>query len=583
MLRKTKIVCTLGPSTDQEGVMRNMIVSGMNVARFNFSHGSHEEHAARLAKLRALRDELCMPVAALLDTKGPEIRLKNFKNGKVTLKAGQTFTLTTRDVEGDENICSITYKELPQDLAPGARVLLDDGLVGMKVDAIQGDDIICTVQNGGPVSNHKGVNVPGTKLSMPYMSAQDRDDILFGIEQGFDFIAASFVRSADDAMQIRRLLESLGSNMGIIAKIENQEGVDNIDEILKVVDGVMVARGDLGVEIPMEDVPVVQKQIIAKCNAAGKPAVTATQMLESMITNYHATRAEASDVANAIYDGTDAIMLSGETASGAYPVEAVETMSRIAKRTEASLDYVNVFKHKGIGAQVQMTDAISHATVQIAQELDANVILSITESGYTARMVAKYRPHAMVVGVSPKEESLRRMALYWGVVPLKGLNKPNTDALIDLAVNEARNAGLVRKGDSVIVTAGKNVGKVGSTNLIQVVNVGEIVVKGQGIGRKSVTGEVARVEHLSDIDKIKEGSILVCSALENEMGAKAAQSAGIIAEEGGFTSPAAIVGINFGIPVIVGAAGAMKELEDGDVVTLDVESGTVYAGKINVK
>lgn len=345
----------------------------------------------------------------------------------------------------------------------------------------------------------------------------------------------------------------------------------------------MVARGDLGVEIPMEDVPVVQKQIIAKCNAAGKPAVTATQMLESMITNYHATRAEASDVANAIYDGTDAIMLSGETASGAYPVEAVETMSRIAKRTEASLDYVNVFKHKGIGAQVQMTDAISHATVQIAQELDANVILSITESGYTARMVAKYRPHAMVVGVSPKEESLRRMALYWGVVPLKGLNKPNTDALIDLAVNEARNAGLVRKGDSVIVTAGKNVGKVGSTNLIQVVNVGEIVVKGQGIGRKSVTGEVARVEHLSDIDKIKEGSILVCSALENEMGAKAAQSAGIIAEEGGFTSPAAIVGINFGIPVIVGAAGAMKELEDGDVVTLDVESGTVYAGKINVK
>ena len=478
---------------------------------------------------------------------------------------------------------AVTYPGFVHDLSVGADVLMDDGELALKVIDKNEDTLFCEVRNDATLGSRKSVNVPGVRINLPSLTEKDRNNILYAIEKDIDFIAHSFVRNRQDVLDIREILDAHHSDIKIIAKIENQEGVDNIDEILKVVDGVMVARGDLGVEIPMEDVPVVQKQIIAKCNAAGKPAVTATQMLESMITNYHATRAEASDVANAIYDGTDAIMLSGETASGAYPVEAVETMSRIAKRTEASLDYVNVFKHKGIGAQVQMTDAISHATVQIAQELDANVILSITESGYTARMVAKYRPHAMVVGVSPKEESLRRMALYWGVVPLKGLNKPNTDALIDLAVNEARNAGLVRKGDSVIVTAGKNVGKVGSTNLIQVVNVGEIVVKGQGIGRKSVTGEVARVEHLSDIDKIKEGSILVCSALENEMGAKAAQSAGIIAEEGGFTSPAAIVGINFGIPVIVGAAGAMKELEDGDVVTLDVESGTVYAGKINVK
>lgn len=582
-MKKTKIICTLGPATDRKEILVKMIESGMDLARFNFSHGSHEECAKRLALLKEAIAETGRVIGFIGDTKGPEMRLGLFKGDKVTLKDGDAFTLTAEACEGTAEKAHVNYSGLPQEVKKGDTILLNDGKLTLRVESTTDTEIHTTVTNGGEISSRKRVAVPGAILKLPFMSEADVSDITFAANAGMDYIAASFVRSADDAMQIRRLLESLGSNMGIIAKIENQEGVDNIDEILKVVDGVMVARGDLGVEIPMEDVPVVQKQIIAKCNAAGKPAVTATQMLESMITNYHATRAEASDVANAIYDGTDAIMLSGETASGAYPVEAVETMSRIAKRTEASLDYVNVFKHKGIGAQVQMTDVISHATVQIAQELDANVILSITESGYTARMVAKYRPHAMVVGVSPKEESLRRMALYWGVVPLKGLNKPNTDALIDLAVNEARNAGLVRKGDSVIVTAGKNVGKVGSTNLIQVVNVGEIVVKGQGIGRKSVTGEVARVEHLSDIDKIKEGSILVCSALENEMGAKAAQSAGIIAEEGGFTSPAAIVGINFGIPVIVGAAGAMKELEDGDVVTLDVESGTVYAGKINVK
>ena len=384
-------------------------------------------------------------------------------------------------------------------------------------------------------------------------------------------------------MEIRRLLEKLGSPMGIIAKIENQEGVDNIDDILQVVDGVMVARGDLGVEIPMEDVPIVQKEIIAKCNALGKPVVTATQMLESMITNYRATRAEANDIANSIFDGTDAIMLSGETASGAYPLEAVQTMARIAKRTEDAIDYVTVFKHKGIGAQVQMTDAISHATVQIAQELEANAIMSITESGYTARLVAKYRPKAHVLGVSPKEESLRRMSLYWGVTPLKGENKASTDALIEASLKNALDAGLIKKGDSLVVTAGMNVGKVGSTNLIQVVNVGQKIVSGQGIGKKAASGIVLRVEKKADLEQFKPGMILAVAALENEMGTCAAQSGGIIAEEGGFTSPAAIIGINYGIPVIVGAKGAMEALETGDLVTLDVTTGSVYAGKINVK
>ena len=359
--------------------------------------------------------------------------------------------------------------------------------------------------------------------------------------------------------------------------------MENIDDIIRVSDGIMVARGDLGVEIPMEEIPVLQKQLIHKAYVAGKQVITATQMLESMCNNPRPTRAETSDVANAILDGTDAIMLSGETASGAYPLEAVQTMARIAKRTEEAIDYVHVFQHKGIGAQVQMTDAISHATVQIAQELEANAIMSITESGYTARMVAKYRPKATVIGVSPVEESLRRMTLYWGVEPLKGENKPSTDALIDASLKDALAAKLIKKGDSLVVTAGMHVGKVGSTNLIQVVNVGEKVVAGQGIGKKATSGIVLRVEKKSDLDAFKPGMILAVASLENEMGTKAAQAGGIIAEEGGFTSPAAIIGINYGIPVIIGAKGAMDALETGDLVTLDVATGSVYAGKINVK
>ena len=456
MLRKTKIVCTLGPSTDQEGVMRNMIVSGMNVARFNFSHGSHEEHAARLAKLRALRDELCMPVAALLDTKGPEIRLKNFKNGKVTLKAGQTFTLTTRDVEGDENICSITYKELPQDLAPGARVLLDDGLVGMKVDVIQGDDIICTVQNGGPVSNHKGVNVPGTKLSMPYMSAQDRDDILFGIEQGFDFIAASFVRSAADILEIRRLLDSRKCDfIKIVAKIENHEGVENIDEILNVADGIMVARGDMGVEIPAEKVPHIQKMIIRKCNLACKVVITATQMLDSMIRNPRPTRAEVSDVANAVYEGTDAVMLSGETAMGSYPIEAVRMMSQIAEESEKYLDYMFYQRRKVSAENLRnISNTVCYSSVATASDLEAPVIVAPSVSGFTTRMLSKWRPKALIAGLSPSMTVVRQMQLYWGVKPFHAKRAESTDALLFASVELLKEKGIVKEGEIVVATAG---------------------------------------------------------------------------------------------------------------------------------
>lgn len=582
-MKKTKIICTLGPATDKKDLLVNMINAGMDLARFNFSHGSHEECEARLNLLKEAVKETGKVVGYVADTKGPEMRLGLFKGDRTTLVPGHEFILTTDDVEGTAEKAHVNYAGLPEEVNKGDTILLNDGKLSLEVKSTTDKEIRTVVVNGGEISSRKRVAVPGAFLKLPFLSDADRSDITFAAQHGMDYVAASFVRNAHDAMEIRRLLESLGSHMGIIAKIENQEGVDNIDEILQVVDGVMVARGDLGVEIPMEDVPIVQKQIIAKCNALGKPVVTATQMLESMITNYRATRAEANDIANSIFDGTDAIMLSGETASGAYPLEAVQTMARIAKRTEETIDYVHVFQHKGIGAQVQMTDAISHATVQIAQELEANAIMSITESGYTARMVAKYRPKATVIGVSPVEESLRRMTLYWGVEPLKGENKPSTDALIDASLKDALAAKLIKKGDSLVVTAGMHVGKVGSTNLIQVVNVGEKVVAGQGIGKKATSGIVLRVEKKSDLDAFKPGMILAVASLENEMGTKAAQAGGIIAEEGGFTSPAAIIGINYGIPVIIGAKGAMDALETGDLVTLDVATGSVYAGKINVK
>jgi pyruvate kinase len=582
-MRKTKIICTLGPTTDHKDLLVKIIKEGLDLARFNFSHGTHEECAKRIELLHESAVMAGKIVGLVADTKGPEMRLGIFKNDKVQLKEGAAFCLTTDKVEGDEHISYVNYSGLHEEVKPGDQILLNDGKLTLKVDNIQGKNINTTVTNGGEISSRKRVAVPGAILKLPFMSEQDVSDITFAAEHNMDYVAASFVRNADDVLQIRKLLEKLGSPMGIIAKIENQEGVDNIDSILKVVDGIMVARGDLGVEIPAEEVPIVQKEIIAKCNAKGKPVVTATQMLESMITNYRATRAEASDVANSIFDGTDAIMLSGETASGAYPLEAVQTMAKIAERTEKALDYAKVFRQKGLGEQVNLTTAISHATVQIAQELEANVILPITESGLTARMIAKYRPHADVVAVSSNPVSLRRMTLYWGVKPLLGDNNPNTDELINNSVNKAVEAGLIAQGDSVVVTAGMNVGKVGSTNLIKVINVGSAVLKGVGIGKKAVCGKICRIETAADLKKLTPKSILLVAGLENEMGAAASKVAGIIAEEGGFTSQAAIIGINCGIPVIVGAKGCMAKLKDGDEVTMDVSAGTVYAGKINIK
>jgi len=582
-MKKTKIICTVGPATDKQGLLPEMLKAGMDMARFNFSHGEHREQAKRITMVRGAAKEVGKTVALIADTKGPEMRLGIFKAGTVELIDGADFCLTTEELEGDEKVSSINYAGLPAELSVGDQVLLNDGKLTLEVIKLEPTKIYTKIIHGGEISSRKRVAVPGIKLKLPFMSEQDKADINFAINHDMDYIAASFVQNQEDVIEIRKLLEARDSTIGIIAKIESRDGVNNIDEILQVADGIMVARGDLGVEIPYEEVPLVQKAIITKCNKVGKPVITATQMLESMISNYRATRAEASDVANSIFDGTDVIMLSGETASGEYPLEAVQTMTKIAIRTEESLDYVKIFRNKGIGAQVNMTDAISHATVQVAQELEADAILTITESGYTARMIAKYRPKATVIAVSPVEASIRRMQMYWGVKPLLGIKAHGTDEIIELSLGIAKNEKMLKEGDSVVVTAGMNVGKIGSTNLIKVINLGTKVVHGVGIGKNAVTGIVCKINGAADLVKFKPGDIMLVDSVENEIAPYAAKALGIIAEEGGFTSAAAIIGINCGVPVIVGATGAMEKLNDGQEVTLDVGSGSIYDGRINIK
>ncbi|MDF2928878.1 pyruvate kinase [Anaerospora sp.] len=584
MIKKTKIICTVGPSTDQPGVLEQMLNSGMNVARFNFSHGNHSDHAKRIALVRAAAAKTKKPVALMLDTKGPEMRLGTFAEGKVQLTAGERFVLTARDIAGTKEIVSVNHKLLPEEVTAGDIILLSDGLISLKVEGVEGQDIITTVLNSGPISDRKRVAVPGVPVKLPPLSEQDVADILFGVEQDMDFVAASFIQRAADVLAIRKVLEDAGSDMDIIPKIENAEGVKNIDEILLVADGIMVARGDLGVEIPTEEVPLVQKMLIEKCNKDGKPVITATQMLESMITNPRPTRAEASDIANAIMDGTDVIMLSGETASGCYPVEAVQTMARIAIRTEAALSYSALLMSKGVLLQLSTTDAISHATVQIAHELGAAAIVTATESGYTARMVSKYRPQAAIVAVSPNAKTLRRMLLNWGVCPVAGAGSKNSDELVSNSVVGALASGIVKDGDLVVVTAGVPVGTAGTTNMIRVHVVGNILLRGAGVGQRVATGNVCVATTIQDVkSKFVAGDILVVPGVDEEIAPYAAKAAGIVAEEGGFTSHAAIIGISFGIPVIVGAEGATACLTDGAAVTIDASRGVVYQGHINAR
>ena len=469
-MRKTKIICTVGPATDKPGVLESMMRAGMNVARFNFSHGDYAVHQRRFEQLVELREKAGLPVASMLDTRGPEIRLGTFRDHKpVEIHTGEEYTLTTRDVECDEKIASVTFKGLPGDVRVGTRILINDGLVSMVVKKVTETDVICDVIDGGMLSDHKGVNVPGVELSMPYLSETDMNDLEFGAKLGFDFIAASFVRSAADVAYLRKFTNALGwRSVRIIAKIENMDGVNNIDEIIDEADGIMVARGDMGVEIPFEKIPPIQKRLIKKAYSAGKQVVTATQMLESMITNPRPTRAEITDVANAVYDGTSAIMLSGETAAGAHPVEAVETMALIAESTESQIDYVTHFKAFGNDSNTTITNAISHATVTTAHDLGAKAIITVTKSGSTARMISKHRPQSMIIGCTTTDTVCRQMSMSWGVVPLMCDEKRNTDELFSHAVDVARKNGLVEKGDTVVITAGIPLGISGTTNMLKV-------------------------------------------------------------------------------------------------------------------
>ncbi|EOS67537.1 pyruvate kinase [Oscillibacter sp. 1-3] len=573
-MRKTKIVCTLGPATDQEGVLREMMRAGMNVARFNFSHGSHEEHGARLDQLKKLREELDLPVAAMLDTRGPEVRLRTFEKGAVTLRAGAEFTLTTEDIVGSETRCAVTYAELPGDVKEGDTILLDDGLVRLTVLETTAVSIRCRVENDGVMKNNKGVNIPNVRLSMPYMNQRDREDILFGAEQDFDFIAASFVRSAADVREIRRLLDERDSRIRIIAKIENQEGISNLPEILAVADGIMVARGDLGVEIDFTEIPVIQKQMITQCVAAGKPVITATQMLDSMMENPRPTRAEITDVANAIYDGTSAIMLSGETAAGRYPVEAVKTMDAIALKTESSIDCSKRVKMDG--KKMSITAATAHAACTTALDIGADAILTVSQGGTTAQMVSRFRTSTTVVALLLDAQVRRQMNLYWGVAPIMMPYAGSTDELVDFAVQAAEDAGLVKQGDIVVVTAGVPVGVAGTTNMIRVRQVGGSLINGVGVGTQMASGRLCVCRTAAEAaEKFRPGDVLVVPYTNNDFLPYIREAAAVICEEGSAEGHAATVGLTLDKAVIVGAVAATRRLEDGVLVSVDCARGVV--------
>ena len=580
-MRRTKIVCTLGPSTDKEEVLRNLMKNGMNVARMNFSHGTHEEQKARLDMIKKLREELNLPVAALLDTKGPEIRIGDVEGGKLELKPGQEFTLTTEEMLGTEKKVTITYKELYKDVEPGDSILIDDGLIGMEVVRIDESDIVCRVKNGGFISNHKGVNVPGVELNMPFVSPKDLADIVFAVEQDYDFIAASFTRTAEDIMENRKILqEHGGEKIHIIAKLENKQGVKNCEDILRVADGIMIARGDMGVEIPLEEVPVIQKELIRKAMHMGKPVITATQMLDSMMKNPRPTRAETSDVANAIYQGTSAIMLSGETAAGAYPIEAVQTMAKIAERTEQDIDYSREFKPRKLAEAPDVTSAISHATCTTAADLKAAAIVAVSKSGRTVSRIAKYLPVCPIIGCTTDERVYRQLNLLWGVTPVVMKEANTADELFDHAVELAEQKGLIARGELVVIAAGVPVGLSGTTNMMKVQIAGNALVTGKGANKLKASGNVCVCSNDEDLEKkFRAGDIVVVEQTTNEMVHQLKDAAGIITETGDRYSHAAVVGMTLEIPVITSARNATRILKSGTFVTMDAEQGIVYNGR----
>lgn len=577
-MRKTKIVCTLGLASNTPEIIGQLMDAGMNVARFNFSHGTHESHQEMLNMVVAEREKRGIPVPALLDTKGPEIRLRLFKNDKEKLVAGDEFVLHSEEIEGTQHEATVSYAELYKDVKPGDMILLDDGLIELQVTKIEDKKIFTKILNGGPISNRKGVNVPGVTLSLPYMSEQDRSDILFGIKAGFDFIAASFVRCGADVLELRELLnQNGGSHIKIISKIENRDGVDNADEILRLSDGIMVARGDMGVEIPFEELPPLQKVLIKKGYQAGKIVITATQMLESMINNPRPTRAEVSDVANAVYDGTSAIMLSGESAAGAYPIKAVETMARIATRTELDINYARRF-HDSTDAlsRNDITNAISHATCATAYELDAKAIVTVTLSGRTARNISKYRPNTPIIGCTTSDIAYRQMAMSWGVVPVMLPMMNDMSELIDVSTARAEEMGFLKDGDIAIITTGMPLKMAGTTNLLKVHLAGDVLLRGHGITDKRVKAPVcvAKTEEEA-LANFKDGDILVVEKTTDRLIDLVKRAAGVVAEEDGTQSHAASLAVALDIPVLIGVAGATNVLAETPFIALDPQRGVI--------
>ena len=582
-MRRTKIVCTIGPSSDSPEVIKALIEAGMDVARLNLSHGRWEEQLRRIRTIKDVSRSLNRTVALLVDTRGPEVRTGTLETEKVILKEGSEIILTTAPVAGNARRVSVTYPELPRDLSPGRTVLIDDGLITLVVEKICGEEIFCRVVHGGELRSHKGLNLPGTKLNLPALSEADRHDLRHALAQEIHFIAASFTRTRDDILKIRRLVEEENGEAAIIAKIESQEGIENLDSILELSDGLMIARGDLGVEMPTEEIPLLQKEMIRKCNRAGKPVITATQMLESMIHHPRPTRAEASDVANAIFDGTDAVMLSGETAIGRYPVEAVQTMGRIARRIEEELQFKKKLEVLGPPAKKTVTDAISLATCHAAQELEAAAIITSTQSGWTARMVSKYRPHAPIIAVTADKRVVAQLKLTWGVYPVLCPPVESTDEMFAAATAAALREKLIKEGDLVVITAGVPVGVSGTTNLLRIDTVGVVLARGTGIGRRAVTG-IAFVAGENDpaAEQMGEGQILVIRATDRENMTALQKASAVVAEEGGLTSHAAIVALNMGIPAVVGAPHATALIRSGDLITIDAERGLVYRGRVNI-
>ncbi|EGO8897551.1 pyruvate kinase [Enterococcus faecalis] len=580
-MKKTKIVCTIGPASESVDMLVNLINAGMNVCRLNFSHGDYEEHGARIKNIREAVKITGKRVAILLDTKGPEIRTNDMENGAITMKIGDSVRISMTEVLGTNEKFSITYPELINDVNVGSHILLDDGLIDLEVTDIDRDanEIVTVVKNEGVLKNKKGVNVPGVSVNLPGITEKDANDIRFGIGQGIDFIAASFVRRTSDVLEITKILEEENAtHIQIIPKIENQEGIDNIDEILKVSDGLMVARGDMGVEIPTEDVPVVQKALIKKCNALGKPVITATQMLDSMQRNPRPTRAEANDVANAIYDGTDAVMLSGETAAGDYPLEAVQTMARIAVRTEETLVNQDSFALK-LYSKTDMTEAIGQSVGHTARNLGIQTIVAATESGHTARMISKYRPKAHIVAITFSEQKARSLSLSWGVYATVADKPSSTDEMFNLASKVSQEEGYASEGDLIIITAGVPVGEKGTTNLMKIQMIGSKLVQGQGVGEEAIIAKAVVAGTAEEaVAKATEGAILVTKTTDKEYMPAIEKASALVVEEGGLTSHAAVVAIAQNIPVIVGAADATSLINNDEVITVDPRRGIVYRG-----